>query len=68
MANLTIADFHVSRSQEKNALHLTRAFEERARKVLPIHSLHLCLSAMVPAFAEPDIHLLPRALPAVADD
>jgi hypothetical protein len=30
-----MADFHVSRSQEKNALLLTRAFEERAKTFMP---------------------------------
>jgi hypothetical protein len=32
--------------------------EEYDREIL---SSHWCLSAVVPAFAEPDIHLLPRA-------
>src|SRR5438067_11918514 len=33
-----------------------------------VRNAHMCLAAVVPAFAEPDIHSQPRALPAVADD
>jgi predicted sugar kinase len=42
---------------------LTRASEERAR-VVPARtrSSHVCLLAMVPAFAEPDIHSLSQIL------
>src|SRR5450755_1264114 len=46
----------------ENTVLLTRASEERAPPVLAsIRSSHLCLSAVVPAFAEPDIHSLSRA-------
>jgi hypothetical protein len=34
---------------------------ESALFLVKIFSSHRCLSALVPAFAEPDIHLLPRA-------
>jgi hypothetical protein len=48
-------------SREKTVL-LTRATEERAKtNVFRTRSSHVCLSAVVPAFAEPDIHLLSRA-------
>jgi hypothetical protein len=62
------ADFHVSRLSRENTRFLTRASEERAKTYKPDSSSHVCLAAVVPALAGPDIHLLPRALPAVADD
>src|ERR1700758_5374704 len=48
--------------KEKKIL-LTRASEERAL-LGPVRtrSSHVCLSAMVPAFAEPDIHSLSQIL------
>src|SRR5207237_5139556 len=51
-----------SLSREKKIL-LTRASEERALLSLsePAAS-HVCLSAVVPAFAEPDIHSLSQVL------
>jgi hypothetical protein len=50
-------DIHVSHlSREKTTL-LTRADEERA-KLIPseLPARNLCLPAVVPALAEPDIH------------
>jgi hypothetical protein len=57
-----------SLSREKTVL-LTRATEERAKtNVFRTRSSHVCLSAVVPAFAEPDIHLLSRAQGAFTED
>jgi len=57
-----IADIHVSHCQEKKQFSL-RAQGRSALK--PTYSepaaRNVCLSAVVPAFAEPDIHLLSRA-------
>ena len=52
--NFRIADLHVSLCQEKNALLLTRAYEERTKHTARIRIAHVCLSALVPAFAEPE--------------
>ena len=50
-----------SLSREKTSLP-TRATEERAKSIMQNSAAsHICLSAVVPAFAEPDIHLLSRA-------
>jgi hypothetical protein len=57
-----MADLHVSRKSRENALLPTRAWEERGKTYKPDSSSHVCLSAVVPAFAEPDIHWLSRAL------
>lgn len=40
---------------------MARRARESAHFPVKIFSSHQCLSAVVPAFAEPDIHLLPRA-------
>ncbi len=40
---------------------MARGARESAHFPVKIFSSHQCLSAVVPAFAEPDIHLLPRA-------
>jgi len=40
---------------------VARRARESAHFSVKIFSSHWCLSAVVPAFAEPDIHLLPRA-------
>ena len=40
---------------------MVRRARESAQFSVKIFSSHRCLSALVPAFAEPDIHLLPRA-------
>ena len=40
---------------------MARRARESAQFSVKIFSSHRCLSALVPAFAEPDIHLLPRA-------
>jgi hypothetical protein len=46
-----------------------RAGEERARRsYFWVWSSHVRLSAMVPAFAEPDIHSLSRVLRTVTED
>jgi len=55
-------DIHVSRKSRENALLLTRASEEGAKTYKPDSSSHVCLAAVIPAFAEPDIHSLSRAL------
>jgi len=52
----------------ENTRLLTRAWEERARTVMPVAQLAYVPLGGVPAFAEPDIYLLPRVLPTVADD
>jgi hypothetical protein len=46
----------------------TRAKGERVQRDLERVSLQGCLSAVVPAFAEPDIHSLSRADRAVTED
>jgi hypothetical protein len=45
----------------ENRVRPTRASEERARTYKPDSSPHVCLAAVVPVFAEPDIHSLSRA-------
>ena len=61
--NFWIADVHVSLLSRRKRFLLRRASEERAQ-LGPIRtrSSHVCLSAMVPAFAEPDIHSLSQIL------
>ncbi len=40
---------------------MAKRARESAHFSVKIFSSHQCLSAVVPAFAEPDIHLLPQA-------
>jgi hypothetical protein len=68
-SNFRVADIHVSRLSRENAILLTRGFEERAKTVYArTYSSHMCLTAVIPAFAERDIHSLSGARRAVTDD
>jgi hypothetical protein len=56
------ADIHVSLLSRENRSLLTRVSEERARTMISRNPARICASRpAVPAFAEPDIHLLSRA-------
>jgi hypothetical protein len=61
-ASLRVADVHVSLCQEKTQFS-RRALQRSAQNAYArTRSSHVCLSAMIPAFAEPDIHSLSQAL------
>src|SRR5579872_1640815 len=55
------ANRHPCKSSVKEKTHVARRARESAHFSVKIFSSHWRLSAVVPAFAEPDIHLLPRA-------
>jgi len=62
MSKALVADVHVSQSQEQKTILLRRAAEKRARTGNARSAARsVCLSAGVPAFAEPDIHCLSQA-------
>src|SRR5437764_15347322 len=60
--NFRIADIHVSLCQEERKAPDGRFGGARTANSGRTRSSHTCLSAMVPAFAEPDIHSLSRIL------
>ena len=52
-----IGDIHVSHLSREKTILLTRAYEERAKLIASeLPARNVCLSAVVPALAEPDIH------------
>src|SRR6516162_2739831 len=51
-----------------NAHFSWRARESAHSSVFRTHSSHVCLSARIPTFAEPDIHSLSQAIQAVRED
>ena len=65
---LRLADFHVSLLSRGDAVLLTRASEERAKRIYQNPQLARVPLGVVPAFAEPDIHSLSQALRAVTED
>jgi len=55
-----LTDIHVSLLSRENTGAQARSGERALSDAEPLSS-HFCLSAVVPAFAEPDIHSLSRA-------